>query len=214
MLDLQALTRELMAAEAVQDLDAMLEARKRIIAHSPGSAAAAEALYKIALDALFRGKDLAQAIALLEQAAKSAHPFWAPSARTSLALCYLQQKRGQKAMFELRKVAYPKVPSAHSITALTFMETIFAQDHKTVEAARVRKDRQQQLQQLLDGASEQPVKAQERGHFLHQLALACLDSGERSRAKKALDEALALGGQVLGQELLQAVQLTAKLALA
>lgn len=217
MAELQALTRQIALAEATQDFDAMRAARLAVVAHSPSSAAAAEALYKVGLDALFRARNLPDSIALFEQAAKSEHSFWSLSARTSLALCYLQQKRGQKALFELRKVAYGKEAGAHAVVALTFMEAIYAQDHKGDDAAKVRKDRQLQLLRLLgpaaSGAHEPAVKAltpQERGHYLHQLALTFDAPSDRARARAALNEAQALGPDALGAELWQAVQQASK----
>lgn len=211
MAELQALTRQVAVAEATHDLDALREARLAVIAHSPASAEAAEAQYKVGLDVLFRGRNLAESVALFEQAAKSAHSFWSLSARTSLALCYLQQKRGQKALFELRKVAYGKEAGAHAIVALTFMEAIYAQEHKQDEVLKVRKERQAQLLRLLGASASGPqLTPQERGHYLHQLALTYEAPGERARARAALAEAQALGAEHLGEELWAAVQHTVK----
>ena len=62
----------------------------------------------------------------------------------------------------------------------------------------------------LDPQAPVPLTAQERGHYLHQLALTFEAPGERARARAALDEAQALGAQALGADLWQAVQHTAK----
>jgi len=210
--DLNALLTELSAAESNHDLDGLRAARERIIAAHPQSPEAAEALYKVGLDALFRARDIDAATELLQQAAKSGHPYWAAAARTSMALCFVHQKRTQKALFELRKVAYAAKPSAHSVTALSFMETIFANEQKPDEATKIRRDRVLQLEQLLGAKGPEPLRAPERGHYLHQLALALLDLKERARAKAALDEALALGPEALGEEIWQQVANAAKQA--
>lgn len=203
---LNTLLQNVSAAEAAQDFDAMREARNRIVEGYPGSVEAAEALYKVGLDSLFRQRDIVQSIAVMEQAAKCAHPFWAAAARTSLALCYVHQRRIQKALFELRKVAYVREPSAHSITALSFMETVLMDEQKPQEAAKIRKDRVLQLEEMLHAHRTGTLRIAERAHYLHQLALALADNKERARAKAAIEEALALGAEAVGAELTQTLK--------
>jgi tetratricopeptide (TPR) repeat protein len=210
--DLKALLAELAAAESNHDLDGLRAVRERIIAAHPHSAEAAEALYKVGLDALFRARDMDSATQFLQQAAQTGHPYWSAAARTSMALCYVHQKRSQKALFELRKVAYGPKPSAHSVTALSFMEDIFVTEQKPDEATKIRRDRVLQLEQLLGAGAAEPLGGPERGHYLHQLALALLDLKERGRAKAALDEALALGAEALGPDIWQRVTDAAKQA--
>src|SRR4051794_10182930 len=103
--DLLTLLAEL---DASHDLDGLKQVRLRIVEQYPDSDAAGEALYKIGLDALFRQRQLEEAVSYFEQAAALKQPFWSAAARTSLGLCYYHQRRGQKALFELRKVAYGK----------------------------------------------------------------------------------------------------------
>lgn len=204
MANLESLLNDLANLDAQHDLEGMRRIREQIVDEHPESEAAVEALYKIGLDALFRGRDLGAAVEKFEEAAKRKHPFWSAAARTSLGLCYYHQKRTQKALFELRRVAYPEKPSAHSVTALAFLEQIFEAEGKGEEAKRVRKDRVSQLELLIQEAREQGL-AQERGFHLFTLGLALKDQGETARATAVLEEAKALGPQVLGADLYRSV---------
>jgi tetratricopeptide (TPR) repeat protein len=203
MPNLPALVEELAHHEQLTDHAAMRRVREAIVAEFPNTPEAAEARYKVGLDALFRERDILGACGHLEEAAKSGHPYWGAAARTSLGLCYYHQKRLQKALFELRKVAYVRDANEHSVTALMFLENILHAEHKTDDAARVRKERVGQLEALLGGKTPTAMAPAERGQYLYQLALALLDLKERGRAKAALTEALALGAQALGPELWQ-----------
>ncbi len=204
MANLEALLNDLANLDAQHDLEGLRRVREQIVQEHPGSEAAVEALYKIGLDLLFRGRQLGAAVEKFEEAAKRKHPFWSAAARTSLGLCYYHQKRLQKALFELRRVGYPEKATVHSVTALTFVEQIFANEGKPDEVRRVRKDRISQLEALVQEAREggQP---QERGFHLYSLGLALLDHGEEGRARAVLEEAKALGPQVLGADLYRSV---------
>lgn len=206
MSQISDLLGELAAAENNKDLAGMRAIRERIVAADGTCVEAAEALYKIGIDALFRERDIEGSIGHLEQAAKLAHAYWAAAARTSLGLCYYHQKRLQKALFELRKVGYVREPSVHSVTALSFIENIHLSENNRAEAQRVRRDRVVQLEEMLSAGRSSTVRGQERGHYLHQLGLALLDMRERDRARVALEEARGLGAQVLGHELMQSIQ--------
>lgn len=204
-LELKALLDELAHHDTQHDLNGLRSVRERIVANFPKSEAAIEAEYKIGLDLLFRERKLDQAVEKFETAAKSQHPYWAAAARTSLGLCYFHQRRTQKALFELRKVGYTKLPSEHSITALAFMENIFATDGKTEEAKRIRKDRITQLQQLISEMRSDPKRLGVCGHYMYQLGLALHDNQEAQQAHATLQEAAALGAQVLGEDLYRSV---------
>ncbi|RYF03145.1 MAG: hypothetical protein EOO40_12530 [Deltaproteobacteria bacterium] len=205
MQPLGELLGELERCDRARELDGLKAVRERILAAHPDSEAASEALYKLGLDALFRARDLERAVLIFEQAAGRKHAFWSAAARTSLGLCYFHLHRSQKALFELRKVAYAKTPSVHSVTALAFIENIFATQGNGDEATRVRKERITQLEQLIVRSREARSEPSERGHFLYQLAMALRDHNELERAKVSLEEARALGPEGLGTDLFRAV---------
>jgi tetratricopeptide (TPR) repeat protein len=204
MAQLDALLSDLANFDAQHDLEGLRRVRERIISEHPDSEVAVEALYKIGLDLLFRERQLEAAVAKFEEAAKRKAPFWSDAARTSLGLCYYHQQRTQKALLELRKVGYPDKPTAHSVAALAFVEIIYENEGKRDEVKRVRKDRMGQLEQLIK-AHTGAAAAPERGYFLLQLGLSARDAGDDKRANEALNEAKALGPDVLGADLFRAV---------
>jgi tetratricopeptide (TPR) repeat protein len=204
MSKLDDLLSDLANFDAQHDLDGLRRVREVIVTEHPDSEEAVEALYKIGLDCLFRERDLIAAVQNFEDAAKRKHPFWSAAARTSLGLCYHHQGRSQKALLELRKVAYPETPTSHSVTALGFIESILEEAGNSDDAKRARKDRVKQLEQLVDDARSSG-RANERGFYLHQLALALREQGEGGRARELLTEAKDLGPEVLGADLFRAV---------
>src|SRR5688572_24085030 len=111
MANLEALLNDLANLDAQHDLEGMRRIRQQIVSEHPESDAAVESMYKLGLDFLFRQRDLMAATESFSEAAKRKHPFWSNAARTSLGLCLYHQKRLQKALFELRRVAYPDVPN-------------------------------------------------------------------------------------------------------
>ncbi|OGR07173.1 MAG: hypothetical protein A2341_03520 [Deltaproteobacteria bacterium RIFOXYB12_FULL_58_9] len=204
MANLESLLNDLANLDAQHDLEGMRRIREQIVSLHPNSEAAVEALYKIGLDHLFRLRQLPQAVERFAEAASRKHPFWSAAARTSLGLCYYHQRRMQKALFELRKVGYPDKATVHSVTALAFIEQIYGNEGKPDEAQRVRKDRISQLEALIQDARE-AGQSQERGFHLYTLGLALKDHTEERRAKAVLEEAKALGPDVLGADLYRSV---------
>ncbi|MEM6734191.1 MAG: tetratricopeptide repeat protein [Myxococcota bacterium] len=204
MADLESLLSDLANLDAKHDLDGLRRVREQIIAEHPDSDAAVEASYKVGLDFLFRERDLPSAIIHFDSAAKRRHPFWSAAARTSLGLCYYHQGRVQKALFELRKVAYPESPTSHSVTALAFIENIAESQGGPEEARRIRKDRIKQLEDLVE-LHRDSGQAAERGFYLYSLGLALKDQGDRDGAKRILEEAQTLGPDVLGADLFRSV---------
>jgi tetratricopeptide (TPR) repeat protein len=205
MPNLESLLNDLANLDAQHDLEGMRRLRQQIVQDFPDSDAAVEALYKLGLDFLFRQRDLLAAVESFEAAAKRKHPFWSAAARTSLGLCLYHQKRTQKALFELRRVAYPETPTPHSVTALSFIETIMLKEGSADEAKRARKDRIGQLEKLIAANEASSGPASERGYNLYQLGLALKDGGEDRAAKGVLEKAKALGPQVLGADLYRSV---------
>lgn len=204
MADLESLLNDLANLDAKTDLDGLRRVREQIIDEHPDSVAAVEAAYKVGLDLLFRERDLDGAVARFESAAKRKHPFWSAAARTSLGLCYFHQGRKQKALFELRRVAYPETPTSHSVTALAFIENIADADGGPDEARRIRKDRIKQLEQLVE-ISREAHQAHDRGFYLFSLGQALKDQGDPEQARAVLEEAQALGPDVLGADLFRSV---------
>ncbi len=205
MANLKSLLQQLPALDASHDFDGLRRLREQIVDEHPDSEAATEALYKIGLDLLFRERKLDEAVQRFDEASKRKQPFWSAAARTSLGLCYFHQRRTQKALFELRKVAYSKTPNVHSVTALAFIENIFETQGDREEAARVRKDRIAQLEQVIAHNRESRGDLAERGYHLYQLASALKDHHEPERAHKVLVEAKGLGPEGLGAELYRSV---------
>lgn len=194
---LQELVERVAQALAQDDFDAARDARRELYAAYPDSDEAAEACYRLGVDSLFRARDMDAAMAHFDQGAARRHPYWSAAARTSLALCYAQQKRLQKALFELRKVALVKEPSAHSVAALTWMETLLAEDGQAQEAGKARTLRVAHLRALLEGDG---LSAADRGGYLYQLGCALLDGNEKAEGRRVLQQARALGPQALGPD--------------
>jgi tetratricopeptide (TPR) repeat protein len=180
----------------------MRRVRERLVSEHPQSDAAAEAHYKVGLDAMFRERDLVTALAQFKLAVARKHAFWSAAARTSLALCHYHQNKTQKALFELRKVALVDAPNVHSVTALSFMETIFANAGNLEEVSRNRQERIKQLEKLL---AQPGVSPQDQGHFLVQLAEAHELERNFSEAKGFYQRAQALGPDKLGADRYRAV---------
>ena len=204
MPELASLISQLAQCDAKHDVDGLRRIREQIIGEHPQSEAAAEAHYKLGLDRLFLQRDFEAAVTQFNEAAKRKDSYWSMAARTSLGICYYHQKRTQKALLELRKVAHTETPNAHSITALSFLENIFDTEGQPDEVKRVRKERIEQLRILL---SQEPVqkKPQEHGYYLYTLALALKDQGDDEGARTLLEQAKALGKVALGAELHRSV---------
>ncbi len=201
MADLESLLNDLANLDAQNDFDAVRTIREQIIAEHDGTDEAVEAMYKLGLDFLFRQRDMLAAMESFAAAAKKKHPYWSAAARTSLGLCLYRQDRKQKALFELRRVAYPEKPSIHSVTALMFLENIFIEEGNSSETKRIRKDRIGQLSKLVDASRADSGDAPQRGYHLYQLGLAYRDGGDEKNAKEALEDAKQLGPDVLGADL-------------
>ncbi|MBN1960128.1 MAG: tetratricopeptide repeat protein [Deltaproteobacteria bacterium] len=203
MAQLDVLLSELANFDAQNDLEGLRRIREQIVAEHPQSVEAAEALYKIGLDLLFRERNLSEAMENFEEAAKRKVAFWSDAARTSFGLCLFHQRRPQKALLELRKVAYQENPSSHTVTALSFIEVIHESDGKTDEAKRTRKDRITQLEKL--AYQTENTQAAERGYYLYMLGLAYRDQGSDEIAIQTLQEAKAIGQEALGDELYRSI---------
>ena len=204
MPNLESLLNNLANLDAQHDLEGLRKVREQIVSEHPQSDAAVEALYKIGLDLLFRARDVSGAVLKFEEAAKRKHPFWSPAARTSLGLCLYHQARTQRALLELRKVAYPEEPTPHSVTALVFLEQIYATEGKPEEVKHIRKDRINQLEGLIR-SSREAGESQVRAFHLYNLGLALRDQGEDARATAVLEEAKSLGPDILGADLYRSV---------
>lgn len=205
MANLEALLNDLANLDAQHDLDGMRKVREQILAEHPNSDEAVEAQYKIGLDFLFRQRDIMAATEAFATAAKRKHPYWSPAARISLGLCYYHQKRTQKAVFELRRIAFPDKPNIHSVTALTFLENIFQEEGNKDEVARTRKERVNQLEKLVRQLEEDGAEPSERGYAMLQLGVSYRDQGDDAKGKEILEKAKALGEAALGADLHRSV---------
>jgi len=205
MATLEELLDQIKDLDQRRDHDGLRQVRQEILTSFPETDEAVEAQYKLGLDLLFRQRELDKALEFFTEAAKRKHPYWSAAARTSLGLCLYHQRRLQKALFELRRVAYPEQPTVHSVTALSFMENIFSSEGEHDEAAKIRKDRIEQLELLIDENRANKGDVQERGLHLYQLGIALLDSGETDDAYEILEEARIMGPQVLGADVYRSV---------
>ena len=205
MATLESLLTELAALDAQQDFDEMKRLREQIVRDHSEADEAVEALYKLGLDALFRQRALPAAIEFFKEAADRKHAFWSAAARTSLGLCFYHQRKFQKAVFELRRVGYTKTPTAHSVSALTFLHSILEEEGKLEEAGRVLKERISQLEGLIEVSREESGSAADRGYNLYMLGLSYRDFGEVEKGNEALEEAKNLGPDVIGAELYASV---------
>lgn len=199
MTELTTLVNKLASLEESSDLGGLRQLREEIVEQYPDSEAAVEAEYRLGLDLLFHARDLDAAIERFAQAAQKKHPFWSAAARTSLGLCFFRQGKSQKALFELRKVAYPEQPTSHSVSALTFIEDIAEIEGDAEEVMRVRNERIKQTRSLVEsGRNKDPS---ERGYYLYSLGVALQDRGDHEEARTVLEDAKNLGPDGLGADL-------------
>ena len=203
MAQLDELLKQLEEQVDAGDAEGMWKTREAIVTQHPDAEQAVEAQYKAGLHCLFHIRNIEPAVEHFQAAAKKKHPYWSLAARTSLGICLFHQGRGQKALFELRRVGFTESPNDHSVTALAFMETIHGVDGQMDELARVRAERIKQLRVLIEQSRES--RDQNFGQHLFSLATALVDQGELKDAQASLDEAKALGPDVLGAELYSAV---------
>ena len=203
MADLEGLLKELAEQDLAGDVEGMWKTRQAIVAGFPDKEEAVEARYKVGLHYLFHLRDFDQAVTHFQQAATQKHPYWSLAARTSLGICLFHQGRGQKALFELRRVGFTENPNDHSVTALAFMETIHGVDGEMEELERVRTERIKQLRQLIE--AQRTARDQNFGQHLFSLATALVDAGDLTGATACLEEAKELGPDILGASLYSAV---------
>ena len=204
MTDLETLLSKLSQLDELRDTDGLREVRQEIVAQHPDSEETAEALYKLGLDALFHRRDTAGAIEKFAEASKRKHPFWSQAARTSLGLCYYQQRRLPKALLELRRVGFREEPTPHSVIALSFLEEILTNQGEGEEATRARRERVVQLRKLVHARENAP--ASEVAFYLLNLAIALQDSGLNDEAATTLQRAEALGADALDENLLRTLR--------
>ena len=204
MADLESLLEKLAECDANKDHEGLRKVREQIVADHPESEQSVEALYKIALDNLFRQRKLDDAVEIFGVAAKRKHPYWSAAARTSQGICLYHQGKKQKAIFELRKVGNTESPSEHSVTALSFIETIFLNEGNNDEVTRIRKERIIQLNKLIQKARNSGDKSG-LGQNLYSYGVALIDSNDVDGAKEAFAEAKEMGPDILGAELFRAV---------
>ncbi|MFO0728613.1 MAG: tetratricopeptide repeat protein [Myxococcota bacterium] len=188
MTTLDQLQKDLQKALELGDLPRIAEVRRSIVAGFPESEAAAEAHYKLGLNALFLEGDLGAAIEAFRAAAKLKSAAWNQAARTSLGIALLREGKPQQAVFELRKAASQKPPNLAAVQALSMVVSIFRQEKNAKEADRARAEQIKLLEQVAAGSD--PASAALATFFLgveHKF------DGQRELAKKTLQAALAKG---------------------
>lgn len=185
---LNELTTALARAEEVGDLDRLRVARQALVAAYPEAEVAAEAAFRLGLDALFVGQDLERAAEHFRAATKAKASPAAQAARTSLGLVLLRQGKHQQAVFELRRVGASKPPSLAAAQALSWVALSFRQQKNAKEADRARDEQLKVLDAVAAGADRASAAL---AHVL--LGAEHKHDGRRDRAVKHLEAALASG---------------------
>lgn len=185
---LDDLAADLRRALELGDLGRVSGARQAITAAFPESEAAAEAHYKLGLEALFLQGDLAAAAEHFRAAAKVKAGSWGQAARTSLGITLYREKKSQQAVFELRKAAAQKPPNLAAAQALSIVVTIFRDEKNAKEADRARAEQLKVLEQVAKSAD--PADA---GMASFLLGVEHKFDGQRDLARKAFEAALAKG---------------------
>jgi tetratricopeptide (TPR) repeat protein len=210
MLSAQELEERITQKQSQSDpknLSELRNLRKELVECYPYSALAAESYYRLGLDALFAERNLELAREYFAHAAKLNHqPYWSATARISLALCLYHQHYHQEALFELRKVAFSKQPSLHSLNALHFIEEIYHQLGESTQVQNHRAIRKQQASMLLQAEKKQSGSPEKLGFYLCQLAEILCEEGEIREAHMRAEEALMLGKKALGETAYEKMQ--------
>lgn len=183
---LKDLQRDLEGALERGDRERIAEVRRLIVERFPDSDVAAEARYKLGLDALFFDADLDAAVDHFRAATKSKTGPWGAAARVSLGMALFRQGKGQQAVFELRKAAGVKPPTVAAAHALLLVSGFVRQLGNAAEADRARAEAMKLLDQL---AKTAPAEDQALAHFL--LGMEHKFEGRRDRARSHLEKALA-----------------------
>lgn len=182
------------------DAEGVRAARKEFLKDYAATTEAAEIFYKSGLDVLFTNHDLATAMDAFKAAVALKAPIWSAAARVSLAICIYRQGDVQKALFELRKVAYPEDADSNSITALAYIEFICEEQNNQDDLLRARKDRITQLKALAKEA-DPDFEPELKAFYLKELGWEYIRNKETDLAAKRLNEALELGEENIGSQL-------------
>ncbi|MEM7676383.1 MAG: tetratricopeptide repeat protein, partial [Myxococcota bacterium] len=185
---LDELEKDLERALKVDDFETVASVRRSITQLHPDTTQAAEAHYKLGLDALFRQRSLDAAAEHFRASAKLKIPQWGLPARMSLGLVLLRQGKPQQAIFELRRVAGVESPTAQSAQAAGMVVVALLEQGKSTEAERAR----QQHRRILDRLCKQGDGVDAAlGHFM--LGIEKKFDGDRAGAKASLLAAQAMG---------------------
>jgi tetratricopeptide (TPR) repeat protein len=185
MADLADLKQDLESALTAGDEARARTVRLRIVGAYPESTEAAEASFRLGLDALFRQKAVLEAEQHLRVAAKIKQSEWSPVARLSLGLVLVRQGKLQQGVFELRRVASLKPSNLVSAQAQGFLVLAFQEARKSEEADRARTDFLRVLRELADGG-----QASERDLAAYMLGMEFKGLGQRDHARRELMRAL------------------------
>jgi len=183
---LDELEKDLERSLKVDDFEAVASVRRSITQLHPDTPPAAEAHYKLGLDALFRQRSLDAAADHFRASAKLKISQWSLPARMSLGLVLLRQGKPQQAIFELRRVASAEPPTAQSAQAAGMVVVALLEQGKSAEADRARQQHRRILERLCK--QDEGVDAS-MGYFM--LGMEKKFDGDRTGAKAALEAALA-----------------------
>ena len=200
MATIEELQEQLAALEEQGNLEGVRKTRELFLQEHGDDTAAAEIFYKSGLDALFNQHDLKSAMEYFASAIALKDSYWSAAARISQAIGIYRQGDIQKALFELRKAAYPEEPNGNSIAALAFIEYIFEEQNNQEELQRTRKDRISQLKALAKEA-DPDFGGELKGFYLKELGQEYIRNKDTDLAAKRFNEALALGEDVIGSDL-------------
>jgi predicted Zn-dependent protease len=166
------------------DWDKVAAARAAIVAAYPETEEGAEASYKLALDAIYRKKNLEEAANHLRNAVKVKSP-WSGIARSTLGIVLLRQGKAQQAAFELRRVAGQNPPTIFSASAQGLLVIALRETNQPKEAERARAQHKQILAKLTQSATPEDAAM---ANFL--LGMEYKFDGERDIAKRHLAAAI------------------------
>lgn len=151
MATLNELKQQIRDFEAVGDYKNIIHVRAQIARDFPGTTEAAEALYRLGIYFLFLEENFEAAAETFEDAIKTNDVYWSKAARVSLASLYLKDKKPQKSLLELRKVAFDgEKPSIHSISALSLMEMIFSNENNEEERFNIKLEKIKHLKSAIE----------------------------------------------------------------
>jgi tetratricopeptide (TPR) repeat protein len=182
---LKDLLRDLARALEEGDRERIARVRRLIADGHSETSEAAEASYKLGLDALFLDLDLDRAVEHFRKAAKTKSALWSQAARVSLGMALFRQGKQQQAIFELRKAAGQKPPTIAAAHALAVISGFLRQMNNAAEADRARAEQMKLLVELTKSSSKEDAAL---AHYM--LGVELKYEGKRADARRHFEAAL------------------------